>query len=37
MLNTTSVVGGTSRDELTDVKAGRSWLAAHGQPATEDE
>jgi CGNR zinc finger len=37
LLNTTPVVDGTQRDELADAKAGRRWLAAHGQPASDDE
>lgn len=37
LLNTTPVVDGTPRDELADAESGRRWLAAHGQPAAEDE
>jgi CGNR zinc finger len=37
LLNSTPVVDGTAHDDLADAKAGRRWLAAHGQPATEPE
>lgn len=37
LLNTTPVVDGTQRDELTDAMAGRQWLAAHGQVESADE
>jgi predicted RNA-binding Zn ribbon-like protein len=37
LLNTMPVVDGSPHDELADVEAGRSWLAAHGQPASEEE
>jgi hypothetical protein len=37
LLNTTPVVDGTQRDELTDAKAGRLWLAAHRQVESADE
>jgi hypothetical protein len=37
LLNTTPVLNGVPRDELATVEAGRRWLAARGQPATEDE
>ena len=37
LLNTTPVLDGTQRDELADAVAGRRWLAAHGQPATDEE
>ncbi|GAA5194386.1 CGNR zinc finger domain-containing protein [Rugosimonospora acidiphila] len=37
LLNTTPVIDGAPRDDLADVRAGRAWLADHGQPATEDE
>lgn len=37
LLNTTPVVDGVPADRLADVEAGRSWLAAHGRPATHEE
>jgi predicted RNA-binding Zn ribbon-like protein len=37
LLNTTPVVDGTPVDQLADAHAGRRWLAAHGQPASEEE
>jgi predicted RNA-binding Zn ribbon-like protein len=37
LLNTTPVVDGAPRDDLADGEAGRGWLIAHGQPASEDE
>ncbi|GIH16966.1 CGNR zinc finger domain-containing protein [Rugosimonospora africana] len=37
LLNTTPVIDGSPRDELADAKAGKGWLAAHGQPDSEDE
>ena len=37
LLNTTPVVDGTQRDDLPDAEAGRRWLAARGQPASDDE
>jgi predicted RNA-binding Zn ribbon-like protein len=37
LLNTTPVVDGVARDDLADPAAGRQWLAAHGQPAVDDE
>ncbi|GAB3165742.1 CGNR zinc finger domain-containing protein [Amycolatopsis stemonae] len=37
LLNTTPVRDGTPEDDLADERSGRAWLAAHGQPATEDE
>jgi hypothetical protein len=37
LLNTTPVLDGVSRDELADTDAGRRWLAAHGQPVSDDE
>ena len=37
LLNTTPVIDGEQHDELADAKAGRRWLAAHGQPAADDE
>jgi hypothetical protein len=37
LLNTTPIVDGEPRDELADSDAGRRWLAAHGQPASDDE
>jgi hypothetical protein len=37
LLNTTPIVDGTQRDNLADDETGRQWLAAHGQPSTDDE
>jgi predicted RNA-binding Zn ribbon-like protein len=37
LLNTTPAIDGTLRDELANAEAGRQWLAAHGQPASEEE
>ncbi|MFI5585952.1 CGNR zinc finger domain-containing protein [Amycolatopsis sp. NPDC051758] len=37
LLNTTPVRDGVPGDDLAEVGAGRDWLAAHGQPATDDE
>jgi predicted RNA-binding Zn ribbon-like protein len=37
LLNTTPVLDGVSQDELADADAGRRWLAAHGQPVSDDE
>ena len=37
LLNTTPVVDGAPQDLLADAKAGRRWLAAHGQPPTDEE
>jgi hypothetical protein len=37
LLNTTPVVDRTQRDDLADAEAGRAWLAAHGQRASDDE
>lgn len=37
LLNTTPVVDGLLRDELGDAEAGRAWLEAHGQPASDEE
>jgi predicted RNA-binding Zn ribbon-like protein len=37
LLNTTPVVDGGPQDELADAEAGRRWLAAHGQPASDEE
>ncbi|MET8996473.1 CGNR zinc finger domain-containing protein [Amycolatopsis sp. NPDC004169] len=37
LLNTTPVRDGRAEDDLADPRAGREWLAAHGQPATDDE
>ncbi|WP_410594010.1 CGNR zinc finger domain-containing protein [Amycolatopsis sp. lyj-23] len=37
LLNTTPVRDGRVEDDLADPRAGRDWLAAHGQPATDDE
>jgi hypothetical protein len=37
LLNTTPVVDGVPRDDLADAGAGRRWLAAHGQPVSDDE
>lgn len=37
LLNTTPIVDGARRDQLADADAGRRWLAAHGQPASDDE
>jgi hypothetical protein len=37
LVNTTPVVDGTQRDNLADAETGRQWLAAHGQPPTDDE
>jgi CGNR zinc finger len=37
LLNTASVLDGVSRDEPADTGAGRRWLAAHGQPVSDDE
>lgn len=37
LLNATPVLDGVSRDELSDTGAGRRWLAAHGQPVSDDE
>lgn len=37
LLNTTPVVDGTPQDLIGDAEAGRAWLAAHAQPASDDE
>jgi hypothetical protein len=37
LLNTTPVVDGAQRDDLADAEAGREWLVAHGQEASDDE
>lgn len=37
LLNTTPVVDGVQRDDLADAEAGRRWLAAHRQPASDAE
>jgi hypothetical protein len=37
LLNTTPVIDGTPRDDIADSTAGRRWLAAHGQQATDAE
>jgi predicted RNA-binding Zn ribbon-like protein len=37
LLNTTPIVEGTPRDNLADAEAGREWLAAHGQDASDQE
>ncbi len=37
LLNTTPVRDGTPEDDLAEAPAAREWLAAHGQPATDDE
>jgi len=37
LLNTTPVRNGTPEDDLADAAAGRRWLAAHGQPVSDDE
>lgn len=37
LLNTTPVREGIPEDDLAGAPAGREWLAAHGQPATDDE
>lgn len=37
LLNTTPVVEGTQRDNLAEAEAGRDWLVAHGQEASDDE
>ncbi|WP_218105341.1 CGNR zinc finger domain-containing protein [Micromonospora rhizosphaerae] len=37
LLNTTPVIDGSARDELATFEAGRKWLTAHSQPASEDE
>jgi predicted RNA-binding Zn ribbon-like protein len=37
LLNTTPVVDGSPRDDLAGAGAGRRWLAAHGQPVSDDE
>jgi predicted RNA-binding Zn ribbon-like protein len=37
LLNTTPVVDGAPRDDLADPAAGRRWLAAHGQPGSDQE
>ncbi|MDS0136037.1 MULTISPECIES: CGNR zinc finger domain-containing protein [unclassified Amycolatopsis] len=37
LLNTTPVRDGRAGDDLAGPRAGRAWLAGHGQPATDDE
>lgn len=37
LLNTTPVRDGAPADDLADERAGREWLAAHGQPPTGAE
>lgn len=37
LLNTTPLVDGIQRDDLADGGAGRRWLAARGQQASDDE
>ncbi|HEX5400942.1 MAG TPA: CGNR zinc finger domain-containing protein [Pseudonocardiaceae bacterium] len=37
LLNTTPVVDGMAQDDIADAAAGERWLAAHAQPATDDE
>ncbi|GHH42785.1 CGNR zinc finger domain-containing protein [Lentzea cavernae] len=37
LLNTTPVLSGTPRDELSTEDDGRAWLAAHGQTASIGE
>jgi predicted RNA-binding Zn ribbon-like protein len=37
LLNTTPVRNGVPENDLADARAARAWLAAHGQPATDDE
>ncbi|MFD5827932.1 CGNR zinc finger domain-containing protein [Lentzea sp. NPDC060358] len=37
LLNTTPVLAGTPRDELSDVDSGRAWLAARGRTASTGE
>jgi predicted RNA-binding Zn ribbon-like protein len=37
LLNTTPVIDGVPKDELADADSGRRWLAAHDQPAGEEE
>lgn len=37
LLNTTPVRDGRPEDDLADAGSGRRWLAAHGQPASDDE
>ncbi|MCR6484928.1 CGNR zinc finger domain-containing protein [Amycolatopsis sp. OK19-0408] len=37
LLNTTPVHDGIPGDDLADPAAAREWLAAHGQPATDNE
>ncbi|WP_328457531.1 MULTISPECIES: CGNR zinc finger domain-containing protein [unclassified Amycolatopsis] len=37
LLNSTPVRNGAPEDDLADEALGRSWLAAHGQPASEEE
>jgi predicted RNA-binding Zn ribbon-like protein len=37
LLNSTPVRNGAPEDDLADAAAGRGWLAAHGQPDSEEE
>jgi hypothetical protein len=37
LLNTTPVIDGVPRDDLETAAAGRRWLTAHDQPASEQE
>jgi hypothetical protein len=37
LLNTTPVIDGVSRDELSDAASGIAWLTAHGRPASAAE
>ncbi|GLY68156.1 hypothetical protein Atai01_47750 [Amycolatopsis taiwanensis] len=37
LLNTTPIVDGAQRDDLADAEAGRRWLTAHDQPASDAE
>jgi predicted RNA-binding Zn ribbon-like protein len=37
LLNTTPVIDGAVRDELSSAAPGRRWLAAHGRPASDTE
>jgi predicted RNA-binding Zn ribbon-like protein len=37
LLNTTPVRNGATEDDLADARAGSEWLAARGQPDSEEE
>lgn len=37
LLNTTPARDGVPGDDLADARAAQDWLAAHGQPATDEE